>query len=273
MSAADLALLIPTKGRHASLDRSLPSVARAAAGAPILLCDQSPTPYAAPGPWRVLHAPQLPGLPAARNALLRATTADWVVFLDDDTDLGADFVHELQRCRRADLSVSAWGPVVETRGPAERRLQRLAHLGCFHDDRRHHAHRRDAAVTALYGCCFAVRRDAALAIGGFDARLPGYGLGEDLDFFRRLTAAGHRCRTAACLRAIHRNDGANRYDPARRGRAKARFFRWLAARHGRGNPATPLHLALALAAAAAGSGREPAGLGGLLSGLWASGRG
>ena len=256
-------LLIPTKQRHASLARTLPAAQRT--GAPLLLCDQSPTPFPVAG---VLHRPDLSGLPAARNALLRASEAEIVVFLDDDTDLASDFVEHLRTCVARWPEAAGWGPVLEVRPRAVRRLHRLVHLGCFHDPRRLTGARIDAPTAALFGACFAVRRSEALAVG-FDERRPGYALGEDLDFCTRLLARTGRQEFRFCreLRAIHRCDGANRADPVKRGQAKAEFLLWLARGHGGRNPCTILHLLLALAVAAAGHGREPGSLRGVLAGL------
>lgn len=267
-----LAFLIPTRDRHDSLRRTLETVVPAAArvGAEVLVCDQSATPFPAPPGVRVLHRRDLPGLPAARNALLAATAADVVCFLDDDTDLAPDFGERLRELAAREPELLGWGPVVETRPLLKRRLHRLGQLGVFHDPRRLLARRADRPTAVLFGCCFAVRRAAALGVG-FDARRKGYALGEDLDFFLRLAATARRpspFRFAAGLRARHRRDGANRAEPRERGRAKAAFLVWLARRHGGRNPFTLLHLALALAAAAAGRGREPADGCGIWLGLW-----
>ena len=236
-----LALCIPSKLRHAQLALSLRSVLPMAhrADADVLLCDQSPQPFAHPG-VTVLHRPDLPGLPAARNVLLQATAADVVLFLDDDTDVAADLGRHILALAAAEADVAAWGPVVETRGPWARRLHRLLHLGCLRDARRLTVRRCDAPTRELFGCCFAVRRTAALAVGGFDARLPGYALGEDRDFCWRLRKAGFRLRFAKDLRAHHRAVGGQR-PPLM---ARLRYLRWFASRHGRGNPATVLHLLL-----------------------------
>jgi glycosyltransferase involved in cell wall biosynthesis len=265
-------LLVPTKNRHACLQRSLPSwLAALADSGRILLCDQSPEAFR-DARVAVLHRPELSGLPAARNVLLAASRAEIVVFLDDDCEIAPDFVAQVRRLAATE-SYLAWGPVVERRGRATRRLHRLVHLGAFHDPRRLVDGPCDHPTGALFGCCFAVRRAAAAAIG-FDARRGGYALGEDLDFFRRLTLRhGRRCaRFARVLRAVHRQDGADRADPHRRGVAKGAFLRWLARRHGGGNPATLVHLALALLAAASGRGQEPARWRGVLSGLTARNR-
>lgn len=255
------ALLIPTRDRHGSLPRTLALAART--GAPTLLCDQSTAPYLAPD---VLHRPDLNGLPAARNVLLAASDADIVVMMDDDTDLASDFAQRLRECVARWPDAAGWGPVLEVRPRAVRRLHRLVHLGCFHDPRRLTGARIDAPTGALFGACFAVRRVEALATG-FDARRAGYALGEDLDFCRR-HARGRQFRFCRDLKAIHRRDGANRADPTKRGRAKGEFLVWLARRHGGRNPATILHLLLALVVAALGRGEEP----GSARGVWAGTR-
>jgi GT2 family glycosyltransferase len=244
-----LAVLIPSKNRHGELARSLRSVlamARRCAAA-VVVCDQSPAAFTADGP-RVLHRPDLGGLPAARNALLASTDAEIVLFLDDDTDVAADLGERLLALAAAEPEVAAWGPVVEARGPWARRLHHLLHLGCLRDVRRLTARHTDRPTRELFGCCFAVRRQAALAVGGFDARLPGYALGEDRDFCWRLHQAGFHLRFASGLRAHHRAVGGQRPPLS----ARLRYLRWFASRHGRGDPATILHLLLTNAAWAVG---------------------
>lgn len=266
-----LAFLIPTKDRHPTLARWLPSVLRAAGrcGAAVLVCDQSARPFPAPPGVTVLHHPGLAGLPAARNALLAACPAAEVVcFLDDDTEVATDFGQRLLEHAAGDLRAAGWGPVAEVRPRRLRRLFRLAQVGALADMRRRLGRRRDLASDALFGCAMAFRREA-LGPVRFDARLRGYGLGEDLDFCRRLAAhCGRRqpYRLCADLRAIHHNASANRADPVARGCAKGRLLLWLARRHGGGNPATLGHLLLALAAAAMGKGQEPASWRGVLRG-------
>ncbi|MBA3709674.1 MAG: glycosyltransferase [Planctomycetes bacterium] len=202
----------------------------------------------------MIHRTDVGGLPAARNVLLQSSTADIVCFLDDDVDVARDFGTILMRLATSEPMMSGWGPVVETRGRWKRRLHRLAQMGAMHDPRRLLARRCDRSTSALFGCCFAVRRLAAIETG-FDARRGGYALGEDLDFFLRLRQP---LRFVTALTAIHRRDGHDRSDADARGRQKARFLLWLARAHGGRNPATPLHLGLALMAAASGRGDEPA---------------
>ncbi len=257
------AFLIPTRNRHDILARSLPSIRRAAqaVGATILICDQSPQPFPSAPDLIVLHRPDIRSLPVARNILLAQTTAEVVCYLDDDSEVAADFAEQALTLAEREPDCVAWGPVVESRSLHVRRLHRLTQLGVFADPRRQTPGAVDRASTALFGCCFVVRRQAAAATG-FDGRRPGYALGEDFDFFLRLPG---RKRFARSLRAVHRRDGTDRASAWARGQAKARYYRWLAARHGGYNPATLLHLALALATAASGAGHEP----GALAGVWA----
>jgi len=265
LSRVRIAWLIPTKNRHGSLPRTVRLLRRAARPSDeILLCDQTATPYPATAGITVLHRPDLNGLPAARNALLQATTAEVVCFLDDDTDLAPDFGAVLANLIATQPDVDGWGPVLEVRPRRIRRLHRLAQWGCFRDPRRLTGARIDAATSALFGAAFAVRTAVARQTG-FDARRPGYALGEDLDFCWR---AGGRFRFARKLRAWHRRDGADRADPARRAHGKVAFLVWLARRHGGGNPVTVLHLLLALAAAASGQGQERAKRTAVLGAAW-----
>ncbi|HEX3132921.1 MAG TPA: glycosyltransferase [Planctomycetota bacterium] len=266
-------LLVPTRNRHDCLRRSLPTWLAAIGGAGrIILCDQSLQPFSVADEPRVqvLHCPKLSGLPAARNVLLATSGAEVVVFLDDDCEIAADFVAIIRCLARREPHLLAWGPVVERRGRWTRRLHRLAHLGAFHDPRRLVDGPCDQRSSALFGCCFAVRRTVAAQVG-FDGRRAGYALGEDLDFFRRLARyhGSAHARFVRELRAVHRQDSADRADPYRRGVAKGAFLRWLARRHGQGNPATLFHLGAAVAAAASGQGQEPADWRGVLAGLLA----
>ncbi len=254
-------IVIPTRNRHACLQRSLPSLSKAAAAARarIIICDQSREPFISHD-IETIHRPDLNGLPAARNVLLMQSRAEVVVFVDDDTDISPDFVVTVQQLAQREPQVLAWGPVMETRERWVRRLHRLAQLGIFADARRQTHRPNNKPTTMLFGCCFAVRRLAALAIG-FDARRPGYALGEDADFFHRLRNAHDGrivSRFSDQLLAHHRRDGHDRSDAFTRGQAKGAFLYWWARRHGGGNPLTCAHLGIALAAASAGFGAEPA---------------
>ncbi len=256
-----VAVVIPTKNRHRELARSLFTVVPAAraAGASVRICDQSPAPFPVPA-WcidvvTVDHRPDLRGLPAARNALIRAVRAEVLLFLDDDTDLARDAVVAVRDAAAREPALAGWGPVCEVRPHRVRRPYRLLRLGAFRDVRRLTGAASDAPTRELYGCCCAFRRSALLAVRGFDARLPGYALGEDQDCCRRLVAAGFRLRFLRACRAWHRREGANRADPWKGLVNTWRWSRWWAARHGRGEPLTPVHRLFAMLGALAAAGR------------------
>lgn len=240
-----LSVCIPSKNRHAELRRSMATILpmAAMAGATVVVCDQSPSAFEHSG-VQVLHRPELNGLPAARNELLSHITEDIALFLDDDTDVATDLGVRLLHLAAGEACVAAWGPVVERRGPTARRLHRLIHLGCLRDTRRLTTRPCNRSTRELFGCCFAVRRRLALAAGGFDARLPGYALGEDRDFCWRLAERGHLLRFDSELKAVHRAVGGQRPPLSQR----LRYLSWFASRHGRGNPATLMHALLAGAA-------------------------
>ena len=259
----DLVALIPSRDRHQALAETLDHLPHG--WQQIVVLDQSAEALIHPGAT-IIHAPEAQGLPQARNRLLNAVKAEWVVFIDDDAIPAADFIPQLEHLIATNPKVVAWGPVVESRPRWLRRVHRLLQLGALRDPRRLTAGPANLPTRALFGCCFAVRRDTALACAGFDASRSGYALGEDLDFFLRLRGPK---RFAAALRCIHRESKAGRADATARGQAKAAMLRWLARRHGRHNPATILHLGLALLAAALAGrrAREAASLRGLWRGL------
>ena len=64
-------IAIPSKNRHQSLHRTLPSAL--ACGVPIFICDQSENPYSPQAELQALsavevhHCPEIPSLPAARQ--------------------------------------------------------------------------------------------------------------------------------------------------------------------------------------------------------------
>ena len=252
-----LTLAIPSRDRPWSLCRCLASVAQAAAGWPveILVLDQSAQALAGPGPWRIIHDPVCSGLPAARNRLLALARSPVVCFLDDDVEVAEDFVAVLLTLVDREPRIDAWGPVVECRSLWRRRWHRLLQLGALRDPRRLIARACDRSSAALFGCCFAVRRPAALACGAFDARRRGYALGEDLDFFLRLRAHGGQIRFVADLRAIHHHDPGGRANRWGHLRCCAQWLHLLARRHGAHNPVSLAHLAVAVLAVVVGGGR------------------
>lgn len=144
------------------------------------------------------------GSSAQRNAILdQATTADLIVFFDDDFLPRSDFLAEAERLfeREADLVV-ATGLVLADgiHGPGISIADAKAIL-----DTDPGAQPGDVALPVFnaYGCNMVFRVSAIAAERTrFDERLPLYGWQEDVDICRRLAARGRIAKSPA-LRGVH----------------------------------------------------------------------
>ncbi|HEV7306261.1 glycosyltransferase family 2 protein [Ensifer sp.] len=144
------------------------------------------------------------GSSAQRNAVLdHATTADLIVFFDDDFLPRHDFLAETERlfAREADIVV-ATGMVLADgiHGPGISVADAQAILdgdaGPAADD-------QITPAFNAYGCNMVFRQSAIAAERTrFDERLPLYGWQEDVDFCRRLAKHG-RIVKASRLRGVH----------------------------------------------------------------------
>lgn len=164
----------------------------------------------------------VPGLSSARNAGLAAATGDVVAFTDDDVVVDADWLHGLVAgfAQGEDVAcVSGLVPSGELRTPVQR----------FFDDRVSWSRNVETRVFRLSappadlplfpfsvgafgtGANFALRREVALSLGGFDTAF-GVGTrtggGEDLDVFTRVLLAGHALvvEPSALVWHRHRSD-------------------------------------------------------------------
>ena len=189
MTDARFDVVVPTAGRP-ELERLLASLA--ASGAPwpgqVILVDDRPTDKRSTGlpvdgvrlgcPTRVVTTSGRCGPAAARNAGWRASSAEWVVFLDDDVEVTPGWsTHLMEDLDRAGADVAAAQAVIEVPRPArptdwERNVGRLATAGWITAD-------------------LATRRTALTAIGGFDERFRR-AYREDTDIALRLSDAGWR---------------------------------------------------------------------------------
>ncbi|MEP6688994.1 MAG: glycosyltransferase [Gemmatimonadales bacterium] len=204
-----------THARPAQLARALASLqAQRTPTAEILVIDNAPPDDAT----RALIAGEFPGvryvvepvqgLDFARNRALACAAGDIVAFLDDDAVAASDWTGALSAVFAADAQVAvctgrveALGQdtegerVFEANGGFGRGLSRIR----LPEDAGRPLHGRIApliawAVSVGSGCSYAVRRDAALALGGFDEALDlGAALlgGGDHDLLWRALGAGH----------------------------------------------------------------------------------
>jgi GT2 family glycosyltransferase len=183
---------ICTRNRPAQLARALDSLlAQSTAPAEIIVVDNAPSDDSTarllaerfPG-VRYLPEP-VPGLDFARNRALHASTADLVAFLDDDVVADRDWSRTLKQVfesapdvavctgRVEPLMLATPGQLLfELNGGFSRGKRRIR----LPDDADEPLHGWPApliawAISVGCGCNYAVRRTAALQLGGFDEAL------------------------------------------------------------------------------------------------------
>src|SRR5262249_48741958 len=146
----------------------------------------------------VLATPLRLGPGGARNAGVAAASGEIVVFVDSDVCVHSDaiglLVEELSRSPRV---VAAFGSydTMPTGANFTSQYKNLMH---------HYVHQRgrEDAITFWAGLG-AVRRDAFLAAGGFDAERYGRPSIEDIELGGRLRAAGGRIRLGKSAQGTH----------------------------------------------------------------------
>ncbi|MGH7659255.1 MAG: glycosyltransferase family 2 protein [Gemmatimonadales bacterium] len=166
----------------------------------------------------------VPGLDFARNRALRECTGDVVAFLDDDAVADPGWAGAIRETF-ADPAVAACTGRVKPLmldTEAQRLFEANGGFGRgtvtirLPEDRRNTLHGWPApliawAVSVGSGCSLAVRRDAALQLGGFDEALdlgPALPGGGDHDMLWRFLEAGHRIvyNPAVCAQHEHRRE-------------------------------------------------------------------
>ncbi|HUD33390.1 MAG TPA: glycosyltransferase [Variovorax sp.] len=186
----------------------------------LLICPARPSDLDAacllghPGRPSVLHGPV--GLPAQRNVLLDACTADVLIFFDDDFLPCDDYVAEVEALFSSRPEVAmATGKLLadDILGPGLRHDQGLRIL------ERAGPNLEAFSTTATYngyGCNMAVRMAAVRRHRvRFDEHLPLYAWLEDLDFSRQLVPHGEIVRFAR-LRGVHLGTKGAGRSPGRR---------------------------------------------------------
>ncbi len=147
---------------------------------------------ASPVPLIYVHAPR-PGVATARNAGLAATTADQIVFIDDDEEAPTGWLAALIRTHTTFKADVTFGPVqgvaAEARASARPFLDRFfSRVGP----------ERSGLIAEVYGCGNSMMNRATALEGAapFDAAADNVG-GEDDRLFTALRAKGVRFAWAA----------------------------------------------------------------------------
>ena len=177
---ADASIVVTTRNRREELLRALRSVVRQSADLEVIVIIDGPDEETAAAARR--EFPQIAveqdrhrGYIAQRNRGARRSTAPIVVFLDDDAELPSERTIEQALADFGDSLIGAVGiPYVQ---PAGGRSHQLSPAGAGHWLTDH-----------FLGCASAVRRDAFLAVGGFDSSL--FMQGEEPDLCAKLLLRG-----------------------------------------------------------------------------------
>ncbi len=224
-----VAVVIPTKNRPDDLDITVQTLlAQTVLPQQVIIVDQSSGDegqtrvrdrFAALDPatrdrisLSYLRDTTLGGLTAARNRALREVHSDIVLFLDDDVELEADFIHEILAAYERCPGATGVSGIITSYSPpplAFRCWTRVFSRGPFHDDRqpvywnsRNLASRSLVRVTRLGGGLMSFRM-TAIAGCWFDENLTGACPGEDVEFTARL-GAGAVLLIAPGARLIHK---------------------------------------------------------------------
>ena len=214
---SSISVIIPSKNRPDEVARMLASL-RAQPTMPleVIVIDQSAVRYnLEPFPELVhVHAPELGGLTAARNAGIERARARVLLFFDDDVVLMSDCVSDVAHvfADRPDVI----GAQCTISNPWDGRPATLYDLSArifehgFFDPR---PKRRgaDTVPRLIDGLASAYRREL-FDRERFDEQLPGYGLAEDWDFTKRAARYGNLIVIPEA-RVDHLHSATNRHDP------------------------------------------------------------
>lgn len=141
---------------------------------------------------KILVFPTAGGPARARNSGARAAQGDIIFFIDADVTVGADTLNQVATVFHNQSDLAALIGSYDDAPGASNFLSQYKNL--FH----HYTHQTASSeATTFWGACGAIRREAFLAVGGFDEayRYPSV---EDIDLGYRLKQAGFRielCRT------------------------------------------------------------------------------
>ena len=210
---AEVSIIIPTYRRDQVLvDTVRDLLALDPPPAEILVLDQTPehTPDVAAalrdwdfaGRIRWLRLPE-PSIPRAMNRGLLEARQEIVLFLDDDIRPEPELLQAHLAAHREHDAALVAGRILQ---PWDEGKDFSAATQF------HFAALQPAWIDEFMGCNFSVRRDVALALGGFDENFVKVAYRFEAEFAHRLRRAGHRIyfEPAACLHHLKVSTGGTR---------------------------------------------------------------
>lgn len=210
-SSPTVSIAVPTRRRPDYLDVTLASVAPQAErrGAEVVVVSDGPdadtAAVAGRHHVRLMALPRPAGVNAARNAAVKATTGDVIVFIDDDIDAPAGWLDALLGGVQAAPDHDVFG------GPIRARLEGGGPRACGRDAppiTTLDLGPEDRDASLVWSANMAVRRRAFERVGGFDETIFG-GRGDEEEWEHRYIAAGGRVRYIAAAGLEHRRAAAD----------------------------------------------------------------
>jgi mycofactocin glycosyltransferase len=194
-----VAVVVPVRDRREGLERTL--AALEPVGQVIVVDDGSSSPVPPEAGREVIRHPVPRGPAAARNSGWRATTLPVVAFVDADIEPAPGWLARLVP-HLGDPSVAAVAPrVTSSRAGRSDVLARYEAYSSPLDLGPAPAPvRPGAAIAYVPSAALVARREALLALGGFDESLR---VGEDVDLVWRLYETGWRVRYEPSSRVAH----------------------------------------------------------------------
>jgi glycosyltransferase involved in cell wall biosynthesis len=203
-----VSVVVPTRDRARYLEVSLASLMRQSFDQPyeVIVADDASSDaterVAAEGGAKVVRLPEPSGPNAARNAGIRAASAELIALVDDDVDVPPGWLAAVVDGARRHPDAEAFGGPIRARfeGPTPRSCGReeppITTLDLGPEDRE---------VEFVWGANMALRRSAVARVGEFDARLAHFG--EEEEWLTRLRSAGGRVVYLAHAGLVHRREG------------------------------------------------------------------
>jgi GT2 family glycosyltransferase len=164
-------------------------------------------------PFRAVFLERNMGFAPANNIGMEYATGDYLCYLNSDVFPGTpDWLERLAARLEADPSIGVIGPLllyedgtVQHQGMYFKRLPEFGNwFFCMHTNKglRYTGGDEPAAHVSITGACMVLRRDLALALGGFDER---YVIGdfEDSDLCMRVLERGLRCVVDPAVQLLH----------------------------------------------------------------------